>query len=172
MILWFNSGLLQGSSFKICWFVLLHNCSLCIFCYMIYLSFVHNFCAGEVFVYTGTQEMAIPWINTYIDEQTIAYGVCPIVIWVSLQRFIFLGKVQRHRGRNRYDCAMQAETLGLGVTRSPSSMARKSCVSLQPGRHNMRLRVYNTTKGEFWGETLHSFLLGQSHAVTIGKPWR
>ena len=98
---------------------------MCNFCYVLFITFVWV----RFFVCIDAQEMAILCIDTYTDEQTIVYGVCQIVIQVHLERFIFLGKVQRHWDRSRYVCATRAETLGVGATRSPSSMARKSHVS-------------------------------------------
>jgi len=85
--------------------------------------------------------MTILCINTYIDEQTVVYGVCQIVIQVHPKRFLFLAKVQRHWDGRRYVCARRAETLGLGAIRSPSRVVRKSQVSLHLGGHSTRLRV-------------------------------
>lgn len=141
---------------------------MCSFCYMLFITFVWV----RSFVCIGAQGMPILCINTYTEEQTIVHGVCQTVIPVHLKRFIFLGGVQRHRDRSRYVCAMRAETLGLRPIRSPSSMARKSHVSLLLSGQNARLRVYNNPEGAFSGEILHFFLLGQCHASTVGKPWR
>lgn len=102
-----------------------------------------------IFVCINAEEMAILCINTNTGEQTIVQGVRQIVIQVHLKRFIFLGKVQRHWDRSRNACAMRAEVLGLGAIRSPSSMVRKSHVSLHLGGHNTRLRVYNNAEGVF-----------------------
>lgn len=118
---------------------------MCNFCYLLFITFVWV----RSFVCIDAQGMAILCINTYTEEKTIVHGVCQTVIPVRLKRFIFLGKAQRHWDRSRYVCAMRAETLGLGAIRSPSSMARKSHVSLLLSGQNTRLRVYNNPEGAF-----------------------